>query len=195
MRPGRSHFLYVDLSRWVKYLSNDYNEMGKSWESSLNRFSLISGYASGWIIFAMMILVTAAVFARRLFGYPLVFSDEYSAYLMVFCVFVGGAYTLQQDAHVRVDIVAIRLKTRVRILFRIITSFCSLIYGIVLTWQTAKLVIYYEQIGHKASSIMETPTWIPAIAVPVGLFILTLQMVLGIVQEIRSLPKADSARG
>ena len=170
-------------------------EPGKSWESFVSRLSRVTGYASGWVIFAMMVLVTAAVFARRLFGYPLVFSDEYSAYLMVFCVFVGGAYTLQQDAHVRVDIVAIRLKPRVRILFRIITSFCSLVYGIVLTWQTTKLVIYYEQIGHKASSIMETPTWIPAIAVPVGMFILTLQMVLCLAREIRSLSKADSAQG
>jgi TRAP-type C4-dicarboxylate transport system permease small subunit len=170
-------------------------EPGKSWESFVSRLSRVTGYASGWVIFAMMILVTAAVFARRLFGYPLVFSDEYSAYLMVFCVFVGGAYTLQQDAHVRVDIVAIRLKPRVRILFRIITSFCSLIYGAVLTWQTTKLVFYYQEIGHKASSIMETPTWIPAIAVPVGMFILTLQMVLCLAQEIRSLSKADSAQG
>jgi TRAP-type C4-dicarboxylate transport system permease small subunit len=170
-------------------------EPGKSWESFVSRLSRVTGYASGWVIFAMMILVTAAVFARRLFGYPLVFSDEYSAYLMVFCVFVGGAYTLQQDAHVRVDIVAIRLKPRVRILFRIITSFCSLIYGAVLTWQTTKLVFYYQEIGHNAASIMETPTWIPAIAVPVGMFILTLQMALCLAQEIRSLSKADSAQG
>jgi TRAP-type C4-dicarboxylate transport system permease small subunit len=170
-------------------------EPGKSWESFVSRLSRVTGYASGWVIVAMMILVTAAVVARRLFGYPLVFSDEYSAYLMVFCVFVGGAYTLQQDAHVRVDIVAIRLKPRVRILFRIITSFCSLIYGAVLTWQTTNLVIYYAQIGHKASSIMETPTWIPAIAVPVGMFILTLQMALCMAREIRSLSKADSAPG
>jgi TRAP-type C4-dicarboxylate transport system permease small subunit len=42
---------------------------------------------------------------------------------------------------------------------------------------------------------METPTWIPAIAVPVGMFILTLQMVLCLAQEIRSLSKADSAQG
>jgi len=170
-------------------------ETEKSWESFVSRLSRVSGYTSGWVIFAMMLLVTAAVFARRLFGYPLVFSDEYSAYLMVFCVYVGGAYTLQQDAHVRVDIVAIRLKPRTRIICRIVTSFCSLIYGSVLTWQTAKLVLYDWQIGHKASSIMETPTWIPAMAVPVGLLILTLQMILCIAQDFRSLSKVDSAGG
>jgi TRAP-type transport system small permease protein len=168
--------------------------MVKSLESCLNRLSLITGYISGWVCFAMMLLVTVAVFARRVFGYPLVFSDEYSAYMMVFCVFVGGAYTLQQDAHVRVDLVAIRLKPRTRILCRTITSFCSFIYGAILTWQSAKLVVYYWDIGKRASSIMETPTWIPATFVPVGMLILTLQMLLGLIQDIRSLPKADSAR-
>jgi TRAP-type C4-dicarboxylate transport system permease small subunit len=165
-------------------------------ENAINRLSVLSGYVSGWIVFIMMILMTVAVFARRVFGYPLVFSDEYCSYGMVFCVFLGGAYTLKQDAHVRVDVVAMRLKPRVRAACWALTSAFSLIYGGVLTWQTAKMVLYHKEIGHTALSIMETPTWIPETMVPVGMAILTLQMGLSFANQVRSLltREGDGAR-
>jgi TRAP-type C4-dicarboxylate transport system permease small subunit len=169
--------------------------MGRLFDSFVSRLTVLSGYISGWIIFAMMLLVTIAVFSRRLVGYSLFFSDEFSAYLMVFCVFLGAAYTLQQDAHVRVDIVAVKLKPKIRMSLQVITSLFSLIYGIVLTWQTAKLVIYYKEIGHTALSLTETPTWIPAIMVPVGLVILTFQMALCLVNEIKSLLTKNMLQG
>lgn len=155
-------------------------------EKLINRLSLFFGYASGWIIFLMMLLVTASVAARRVFGYPLVFGDEYSAYLMVFCVFLGGAYTLQQDQHIRVDILAIRFKPRWKWFFQGLTSCLTLIYTGVLTWQSAKLVVYYRQIGHTSSSVMDTATWIPLIMVPVGLAMLSLQNIVCIVNEFRA---------
>ena len=165
-----------------------------SFQSVLNRLTFMSGSAAGWVTFAMMTLVTVAVFSRRLFGYSMVFYDEYSAYMMVFCVFLGGAYTLQQDGHVRVDFVVIRLQPRTRKIFRLITSIFSFSYGLIMTWQTAKLVLYYKEVGQRALSIMETPTWIPAIAVPVGLLILSLQMAVCILQDIRAFSQDSAAR-
>lgn len=167
-------------------------EIGSSIESLFQWLTLISGYLSGWVIFGLMVLVTVGVVARRVFGHALIFGDEYSAYMMVFCVFMGGAYTLQQDAHIRVDVLAIRLDERLRIFLRFITSCLSLIYGTVLTWKTGWLVLYYREIGHEALSVLETPTWIPAIAVPVGMAILTLQMIVCIVEDLRLLLRVNS---
>jgi len=163
-----------------------------SLESLFRRLTLISGYLSAWVVFALMVLVTAGVVARRVFGHALIFGDEYSAYMMVFLVYFGGAYTLQQDAHIRVDVIAIRLNERLRIFLRFLTSCLSVIYGAVLTWKTTWLVIYYREIGHEALSVLETPTWIPALAVPIGLAILTLQMIVCIVEDLRFLLKENS---
>lgn len=166
--------------------------IGSSIESLFQWFTLISGYLSGWMIFGLMVLVTVGVVARRVFGHALIFGDEYSAYMMVFCVFMGGAYTLQQDAHIRVDVLAIRLDERLRISLRFITSCLSLIYGAVLTWKTGWLVLYYREIGHEALSVLETPTWIPAMAVPIGLAVLTLQMIVCLVEDLRFLLRGNS---
>lgn len=162
-------------------------EIGKFLETSLTRITLFSGQISGWVIFALMLWVTVAVFARRVIGHPIVVSDEYAGYLMVFCVFLGGGYTLQKDAHIRVDIIAIRLNERLRVFLRAVTSCFSLIYGVVLMWKSAELVHYYKITGQRALSIMETPTWIPAIAIPIGAAVLNFQIVLCIVNEIRFL--------
>lgn len=166
-------------------------EIGKLLETLLTRLTLISGHISGWVIFALMVLATVAVFARRVIACPIVLSDEYAGYLMVFCVFLGGSYTLQRDAHIRVDIIAIRLNERLRAFLRAGTSCCSLIYGTVLMWKSAELVIYYKMIGQRALSIMETPIWIPAIVIPIGMAVLNCQIVLCIVDEMRFLLKGN----
>jgi TRAP-type C4-dicarboxylate transport system permease small subunit len=157
------------------------------------RITVLSGYLSGFVIFSLMCLVTIAVVCRRVFQQPLIFSEEYSAYMMVFCVYLGAAYTLREDAHIRVDVVTIRLSERIRMYLRAITSCLSTIYGLVLTWKTLSLVIYYRQIGQRAMSVLETPTWIPAILVPVGLAILTMQMILCAVEDMRPLLRGDAS--
>ncbi len=141
-----------------------------------------------------MCVVTVGVFFRRVLQQPLIFGEEYSAYLMVFCVYLGTAYALQQEAHIRVDVLTIRLKEKLRAYLRAITSCISIIYGAVLTWKTVALVFYYKDIGHRALSILETPTWIPLILVPVGLSILSMQMVLCAIQDVRVVLKLRSAK-
>jgi TRAP-type C4-dicarboxylate transport system permease small subunit len=163
--------------------------MGRFLGSFINRLSTLNGYLSGWIIWGMAILETAAVVARRLLGSPLHFEDEYSAYMMVFCVFLGGAYTLLKDAHVRVDVIAIRLPEGLRVFLRALTSCFALLFCTALTWQSARLAAYYREIGHQSLSVLETPTWIPAIIIPIGAAILTLQMVVAIVMDVRVLLK------
>ena len=164
------------------------------WERWVARITLISGYTSGVIIFALMCVVTVGVFFRRVLQQPLIFGEEYSAYLMVFCVYLGTAYALQQDAHIRVDVLTLRLKEKLRAYLRAITSCISIIYGAVLTWKTLALVFYYKDIGHRALSVLETPTWIPLILVPVGLSILTLEMVLCSIRDVRFVLKLRPAR-
>ena len=137
------------------------DETGGSLGAFIDRLTVISGYLSGFVIFSLMCLVTIAVVCRRALQQPLIFSEEYSAYMMVFCVYLGAAYALREDAHIRVDVVTIRLGERLRTYLRAVTSCLSIVYGVVLTWKTIALVIYYREIGHRAMSVLETPTWIP----------------------------------
>lgn len=155
--------------------------------SAIERLSTVTGYLAGWIVLAMAVLETVAVLFRRLLQVPLHFSDEYSAYLMVAAVYLGAAYTLLKDAHVRVDLVAIRLPERWRTLLRAGTSCFALLFCAVLTWQSVRLVVFYRDIGHKSLSVLETPTWIPALIIPVGAAVLTLQMMVAIVTDLRLL--------
>lgn len=152
------------------------------------------GGASAIGIFVMTVLVTVSVIFRRVIEHPLVFSDEYTAYLLVFCVYFGAAYTLREDAHIRVDVVTIRLSEKMRRFLRAITSCLSVIYGVVLTVYSMNLVIYYKEIGQEALSVLETPTWIPAISVPVGFGILAFQMILCAIEDVSALFKGSAVR-
>jgi TRAP-type C4-dicarboxylate transport system permease small subunit len=160
-------------------------EMSEATESFLDRLVTYSGYLSAALVFVLMLLITAGVIFRRVIQQPLVFGEEYSAYLMVFCVYIGGAYTLKHDAHIRVDVITIRLSEKWQTMLRAATSCIAIVYGAVLTWKTAELVVYYRQIGEQALSVLETPTWIPCSVIPVGTGILTVQMILCAIRDVR----------
>lgn len=160
-------------------------QMSGTTESFFDRLVTYSGYLSAALVFVLILLITAGVIFRRVIQQPLIFVEEYSAYLMVFCVYMGGAYTLQHDAHIRVDVATTRLSEKWQRNLRAVTSCIAIIYGGVLTWKTAELVIYYKKIGEQALSVLETPTWIPCSVIPVGTAILTIQMILCAIRDVR----------
>ncbi len=162
-------------------------EPGKSWESCLNRLSRVTGYASGWIIFAMMILVTAAVFARRMFGYPLVFSDEYSAYMLVAISFMGLAYVSRQKSQIRIEVVTSKLRPKVKKWLRLVTLAIGIAFFIILTKASYDLVMYSISHGARSGSWLRTPLVGPQLFMFIGGILICLQIIVEFIYAVRAL--------
>ncbi len=83
---------------------------------------------AGWIVFAMMLIITYDVAMRYVFRAPTTWSFEISTYMLVAIVFLGGAWTLPAGGHVSVDIVTERVKPKTKALLGIITSSIAMFY-------------------------------------------------------------------
>lgn len=102
----------------------------------VNTLSHWCHWASLFFIFVMMMLTTADVILRYIFNRPILGAYEISQFLLVLVVSFGVAEVMVLRGHVEVELVFERLPRRVQRVLGIITSFISLGFFLILSWQT-----------------------------------------------------------
>ena len=89
-----------------------------------------------WVMIVMMAMMTTVVFAQVCFRYllnvPLGWSEELSRFAFVWLSFLGAAYLVRGQQHLRVTIVESKVPHRVRVIFRIVqyvaALFCTVVF-------------------------------------------------------------------
>ncbi|SFU77050.1 TRAP-type mannitol/chloroaromatic compound transport system, small permease component [Halomonas korlensis] len=80
------------------------------------------------LIFVMMGVLLYGSLSRSLFNSPLVWGIEVSQFLMAAYYLLGGAYSLQMDSHVRMDLFYTRWSDRTRALVDVMTMLLLFVF-------------------------------------------------------------------
>jgi len=146
----------------------------------LNNFVTYTGYAGAAIgcifVVTMAFLICGNVLLRYLLGKPLVFAEEYSAYLLIAIAYLGLAYTARVGGHINMEMVYRRLPKRVKDGLDVVTSLLILVVVGVYFRYCLDLFMKSLEGDWKAIGIMETPLWIPETALVIGLPVLGLEV-------------------
>ncbi len=134
---------------------------------------LLAVLAAVTLIF-MMLIVIAQVVLRPL-GQPLMWVLEVAGYGVLYVTFLGTAWVLKKEGHVKMDIVLTRLSPRTQSLMTIITSIIAAIICFILAWYGVKVTWEYFKEGHYFESILFTPKWLILLIIPIGSFLLFIQ--------------------
>lgn len=148
------------------------------------RISLISGQV---LILGMALLITVDVLGRQFIGKSTLISTEVSGYALVAIVFLGLAYTLHTERHIKIDLVIRLLPPKVKQILNIFVLILSVIFVIWLTYATwvPVRVNYIQQ--HTSITALHTPMWIPYLFVPIGTGMLAIGLVVELINKIRIL--------
>jgi len=73
-------------------------------EYAINRLSGLFGWIAGWLCILMIAVVFIDVIARYLFESGSIAMQELEWHLFAAVFLLGAAYTMREDAHVRVDV-------------------------------------------------------------------------------------------
>ena len=82
--------------------------------NTINRWVTGSLVAVGGAILAVFAVVIALAIIGRIFGWSVMWMEEYTAYYMLTISSLGLAYAARQGAHVKIDLVVSRLPKRAR---------------------------------------------------------------------------------
>ncbi len=140
------------------------------------RFTSFLGVFGGLLIVAIAFLTGWDVVARRAFRAPIVWAEEISEFLLVISVFLTLALTWSEERHIRVDVLYSRLSPKRRMLANLSFSLWALLFCGALTWYGVLDTIDVALMGEKAATITFLPTfWVKAF-IPIGAFLLCVQI-------------------
>jgi TRAP-type C4-dicarboxylate transport system permease small subunit len=119
--------------------------------------------ASGVPLLLLVAITTADVIARYLLASSVPDAAEVSAMLLGICISLSFAFTTYSGMQVRFDLVANRMRGRLRRACETAMLGLSTVLFAVVAWQTWKRVLYSKESGEYIGSL-EIPIW-PAKAV------------------------------
>jgi TRAP-type C4-dicarboxylate transport system permease small subunit len=139
----------------------------------INYITRAGAVASGILIGVTMMTTVYDVFMRNLFQ-PTVWSQPLSEMFLVYCAFLGAAWCLQHEGHVRFTIVMDRLNPDKRALMNCINSAMGLIICLVLFWQSCIMFIGLVQSGSTPVVSFPIPDWVRYVTLPFGSLFLSI---------------------
>ena len=147
-------------------------KLGAFFDRALNLFAILTGT----IILFMMFLVSTEVVMRYFLNRPIVWMVEINEYALLYATFLGTAWVLQREGHIRVELVVKQLRPRVQAMVGVITSFLGAIVCGGLVWYSAQSTWdHYVRGVFNPGHILETPTAFVLAVMPVGAFLLSIQ--------------------
>jgi len=137
-----------------------------------------SGAASaGFLIVFIMLVMCAHVLMRKFLLMPIKWAIEVTEYLMVWITFLGAAWVLKKEAHVKIDVLLNALKPRGQAFLNLVST--SIMAAICLFLTVWGIIVTYDSVIRGAARTYQytVPLWILLIVIPIGCFFLFIQSV------------------
>jgi len=148
----------------------------KTYVRYVDAVNRVVGRFAMYMIFAMMGLLLYSSIAKAFF-IPPIWSLELAQFSMAAYYLLGGGYSMQLDAHVRMDIAYGRWSPRGKGFTDSLTSFCLIFYLVILLYGAFSSTEYALYYGEESYS-----SWAPFMA-PIKI-IMTFGIVLMLLQAI-----------
>jgi TRAP-type C4-dicarboxylate transport system permease small subunit len=152
------------------------------------------GLFAALLIIFMLLAINFQVVMRFVAGKGLLWILEFATYSLLYIAFLGSAWLLKSEGHVKMDLVLTRLKPRTQAALNVVTSIFGIIISLVLIWFGVGVTWEHFQEGYYIKSVIEPPTWPLLAVIPVGSFLLFIQFLrrtYGYVREWRTTPDKD----
>ena len=144
-----------------------------------------SGAIAALALLAMCLLITGGVFVRYVFAIPVIWVPEIVGYFMVVLVFLGLGEAMLAGRHIRIDLLVGRLPRRARDILELLTLTLSTGVAGLFAWHGFRTMLRSYEFGRSdAFGLLNTPLYIPQLALPIGLFILTLVLALLVYRKL-----------
>lgn len=131
-------------------------------------------------IAAALILMSVGVichmiFVRGVLGESSIWQTEWVTFALIAATFIGSPYVLLTRGHVNVDLLPLYLHHRARLVLAMVASCAALVFCLLFVWYGFEWWYEAYEGGWVTSSIWRARLWIPYLALPVGMLLLSLQ--------------------
>jgi len=130
-------------------------------------------------------VLTYSVIVRYFLKISTDWQDEMSVFLIVGAVFMSAAAIQAVRGHVAIEAVVAFLPARVNMARQILVDAASLIFCAYFAWKSWLLLVEAWTEGFHSGSTWAPPLWIPYSLMTVGMMLLSVQILLQVIHELR----------
>jgi TRAP-type mannitol/chloroaromatic compound transport system permease small subunit len=167
-------------------------------ETTVKKILLLIDGVSIWVGKAVSILtlvvafiITYEIFMREVLMKPTLWVAEGTVFGCGLLYLLGGAWTLKQDGHVRVDMLYHGLSRRGKAIIDCITYFAFLLYIVVMIWASWQYMMQSIAVRETTMSPWDPVIWPFKIALVAALFMLLLQQTAKFVRDLYYIMKGE----
>lgn len=156
-----------------------------------DRISTWMAWGSGILLFLTAVLIAVEVTLRKLFAISMGGADELSNYALAISSSWTFGYALFRKAHIRIDVLYIKLSTRLQ---RVLDVFCLLLFGgcaLTATYYAYFVLATSIRRGSIANTPLGTPLWVPQSLWFAGLVFLCLVILVLLAGTVYRLLQGD----
>lgn len=139
----------------------------------VDKLSTYVGYAAMSLVFVMIAVLLLDAVTRNVIRIPLHWCVEFAQFTLVAYYFMGGAMTLKNDEHVRLDLFYSRLSEHGKAWIDITTIGCLIFYLVIMLIGSISSLQYAIHTNEKRFSIWN-PSMIPIKALLVACLVLMI---------------------
>lgn len=143
--------------------------------------SKLSGLIAASLIAVGVVVVCHMVFVRYVLNGSTIWQTDFVTYSLVAATFIGAPYVLLTKGHVNVDVLPVYVGDRTRYWMALVAALLSFAFCLVMTYLTIVLWLEAFENDWVSDTMWRARLWIPYMAMPVGLGLLTLQYVVDLI--------------
>jgi len=144
----------------------------------------VSGTVSAASLLFLLLLVSWGVFSRYILRSPSLIALEISGYTMVLLTFLPAGYLAYKNQHVSSEFFVSKLSQRGKQIAKFISNLFVLLYCVIIFYEGIKSVIIMYQGSFRSTTLLNFPTWVVYLLIPLGISFLILQIATNIIKPI-----------
>ena len=131
-----------------------------------------------------VVVVCQMVVVRYVLNESTIWQTDFVTFSLVAATFIGAPYVLLTKGHVNVDVLPLYAGPRARWWLALVAIAISLGFALVMAVLTFQFWHEAWENNWRSESMWRARLWIPYMAMPIGLSVLTLQYVVDLVQLV-----------
>jgi len=147
----------------------------KEMTKTFDRILVVLFWVAGGLLMFVTIGTCVDVLLRYSFNRPISWMLELTEYAMLYIPFLGAAFVLKEDGHIRIDLVITFLSERSRGWLNVGTSFVGGVVMLTYTWFGAQVTLDYFKRGVPSLESLKTPMFLILMIIPIGGLLFSIQ--------------------
>ncbi|WP_417672203.1 TRAP transporter small permease [Roseibium sp.] len=152
--------------------------------------------AFAWFSAALFVvagaMLTYEVVARHFFVSPTIWAAELSQMALIWGSLLAMAWLLQARRHIAVDALVELLSDGQRRITETLAMIVVAVFSAVVAWKGWSIFLESFERGRTTGSMLDLPTWVSELAVPIGFALLFVQALIEIFRALTGDPRGPA---